>query len=187
MTPIGPTAVEADVEDVHETISRIQVTGPVAVSMRPLRRDDRERENTFVNSLSQRSRYLRLISAVKTLPPSLLEQFMDLDYHRRMALVATTTQGGVEEFVGIARYAAVRDSTTAEIGVTVADAWQRRGIARALVARLLRFAKSCGFERMEGFVLPENEPMLALAREFGFSVHYSADEQLMRIAYELSS
>lgn len=102
MTAIGPTVVEADAEDVHATISRIQVTGPVAVSMSPLRRDDRERENTFVNSLSQRSRYLRLISAVKTLPASLLEQFMDLDYHRRMALVATTTQGGVEEFVGIA-------------------------------------------------------------------------------------
>jgi hypothetical protein len=38
---------------------------------------------------------------------------------------------------------------------------------------------------MEGFVLAENEPMLAFARELGFSVHYSAEEQLMRIAYEL--
>ena len=140
-----------------------------------------------MNSLSQRSRYLRLISAAKTLPPPLLDQFMDVDYDRRMALVATITKGGIEEFVGIARYAAVRDSTTAEIGVTVTDAWQRRGIARALVGRLLRFAKACGFVRMEGFVLPENEPMLALARAFGFSVHYSADEHLMHIEYELSS
>ena len=140
-----------------------------------------------MSSLSQRSRYFRLFSALETLPPRLLDQFMNVDYNRRMALVATTTRDGIEEFVGIARYAAIRDTTTAEIGVTVTDAWQRRGIARALVGRLLRFAKSCGFERIEGFVLSENEPMLALARESGFSVHYSADEHLMHIACELSS
>jgi acetyltransferase len=116
----------------------------------------------------------------------LLAQFMDVDGDRRVALVATTTSAGPEEFVGIARYCAAPGSDTAELGVVVTDAWQRRGIASLLVKPLLRFAKSHGFVRIEGFVLPENVPMLALARKLGFSVDYSSSERLMHIAYGLS-
>jgi acetyltransferase len=158
----------------------------IAVCIRPLRPDDREREIAFGASLSQRSRYLRLLSPLRALPPRLLDQFMNVDGDRRMALVATTTSVGSEEFVGIARYCAASKSTTAELGVAVTDAWQRCGIASLLIKLLLRFAKAHGFDRIEGFVLPENVPMLALARQLGFSVGYSSSERLMHIAYGLS-
>jgi len=167
-------------------ISWTQTIGEIAVCVRPLRPDDREREIAFVASLSQRSRYLRLLTPLRTLPPRLLDQFMSVDGDRRMAFVATTTSAGSEEFVGIARYCAEPGSTTAELGVAVSDAWQRRGIASLLVKPLLRFAKSHGFVRIEGFVLPENVPMLGLARQLGFSVGYSSSERLMHIAYGLS-
>lgn len=167
-------------------VSSIQMVREIAVCIRPLRPDDREREIAFVASLSQRSRYLRLLTPLRTLPPRLLDQFMNVDGDRRMALVATTTSNGSEEFIGVARYCAQPGSTTAELGVAVTDAWQRRGIASLLVKPLLRFAKSHGFVRIEGFVLPENVPMLALARQLGFSVGYSSSERLMHIAYGLS-
>ena len=97
----------------------------VPLHIRPLRPDDREREIAYINGLSERSRYFRLFTPLKFLPRHLLDQLMDIDYRQRMALVATTQQDGVEQFVGVARYCATDEPGTAELGISVGDAWQR--------------------------------------------------------------
>lgn len=167
--------------------SQWQTRDGVAVCIRPLRSDDREREIAFMASLSERTRYLRLLTPLKYLPPHLLDQLMDVDYDRRMAFVATVIKDGIEIFAGIARYGQSLDATTAELGVTVADEWQKRGIASMLIRQVLRFAKWRGFRRIEGLVLRENDRMLALARSAGFTVHYDANDHLVHIAYDLSA
>ena len=151
------------------------------VCIRPLRSDDRVREIAFINSLSERTRFLRLLAPLRFLPPHLLDQFMDVDYHGRMALIASVDNDGVEEFIGVARYGGTDDPITVEIAVTVTDAWQRQGIARVLLAQLMKYAASRGFARMCGFVLPENDGMLALASSLGFNAHYDSVENLMVI------
>jgi RimJ/RimL family protein N-acetyltransferase len=155
------------------------------ICMRPLRPDDREREIAFINGLSERSRYFRLLTPFKFLPPHLVDQLMDIDYAKRMAFVATIAAGADEQFIGIARYGETDQAGVAELGVSVADAWQRTGIAGLLVRHLLRYAQSQGMRRMTGIVLPENVPMLALARSLGFTMTYDPDQHLMTIAREL--
>lgn len=157
------------------------------ITVRPLRREDEQREIAFMASLSERSRFLRLFTPLKFLSPQLLSHFMDVDYDRRMALVATIDDAGKESFVGVARYGATDRAERAELGVTVADTWQRRGIATILVKALMRFAQAHGFRELTGVVLPENHAMLALARSLGFTVEYDAAEHVMRIAYEIVS
>jgi RimJ/RimL family protein N-acetyltransferase len=163
----------------------VQTRDGLSVCIRPLRPDDRQREIEFINSLSERSRYFRLMAPLKFLPPHLLEQLMDIDYGRRMALVATVERGGVEQFVAVARYGATDRPDTAELGITVTDAWQRRGIARLLVAELIRYARSQGFRALTGLVLPENFRMLALAKSLGFTSSYDPAEHAMRISLDL--
>jgi RimJ/RimL family protein N-acetyltransferase len=156
------------------------------VRIRPLRPDDREREIAFLNGLSQQSRYFRLMTPFKFLPPHLVDQLMDIDYAQRMAFVATIPSGGGEEFVGIARYGETDEAEVAELGITVADAWHRTGIARLLVAHLLRFAQWRGIRTMTGIVLPENAPMIALARSLGFSTAFDPDQHLVKIRLDLA-
>ena len=134
------------------------------VTIRPLRPDDEEREIAFIDSLSERSRYFRMFTPLKFLSPQLLSQFMDVDYDRRMALVATVASGDSETFVGVARYGETDRADRAELGITVTDAWQRRGIATILLHGLMRFARRHGFRELTGVVLPENHAMLELAR-----------------------
>lgn len=167
--------------------SQWQTRDGVAVCIRPLRFDDREREIAFMASLSERTRYLRLLTPLKYLPPHLLDQLMDVDYDRRMAFVATVIKDGIEIFAGVARYGESLDTTTAELGVTVADEWQKRGVASRLIRQVLLFAKWRGFRRIEGLVLRENDRMLALARSAGFTMHFNANDHLMHIAYELAA
>lgn len=157
------------------------------VTIRPLRRDDEQREIAFIGSLSERSRYFRMFTPLKFLSPQMLSQFMNVDYDRRMALVATVGSGDKEAFVGVARYAATDRPDRAELGVTVTDAWQHRGIATILIRALMRFARRHGFRELTGVVLPENQAMLELARSLGFTINYDPADQVMKISRDLAS
>ena len=156
------------------------------VCIRPLRADDREREVAFINGLSARSRYFRLFTPLKFLPRHLLDQLMDIDYRQRMALVATTQQGGVEQFVGVARYCETDEPDAAELGISVTDAWQRSGIGSLLLRQLIAYAREQNIRRLIGLVLPDNEPMIALARRHGFTVRYDPAQHLFVMSLELS-
>lgn len=172
--------------DLHsEWTTHAATTDGAALCIRPLRGDDRQREIAFINSMSDETRYLRLHAPLRFLPPHLLDQLMDIDYHRRMAFVATVMNDGVEEFVGLARYGETDEPTVVELGVTVTDAWQRRGVALVLVEQLIRYARWRGFTRMCGFVLPENMRMLEFAHRLGFTAKFNAAENLTHISLPL--
>jgi acetyltransferase len=158
----------------------------VRLCIRPLRPDDREREIEFINSLSERSRYYRLMTPLKFLPPHLLDRLMDIDYDRRMAFVATIEHEGREQFVGIARYGETDRRNCMELGITVTDQWQRRGIAQILVAELTRFARSRGVTCFEGIVLPDNFAMIELAKSLGFHAKHDYAQQVVVITKTLN-
>src|SRR5215831_4598355 len=143
------------------------------ICIRPLRPDDREREVEFIQSLSPETLYLRLFTPLKYLPRHLLDQLMDVDGRRRMAFIATTRLQQNEQIIGISRYGETDDVRSAEIGITVADRWQRQGIATELLKQLFQYARARGLTKLTGLVLPQNIRMLALAHRLGFKSHHA--------------
>ena len=168
-------------------VTQVRTRRGAALCIRPLRADDREREVAFIASLSERSRYFRLFTPLKFLPRHLIDQLMDIDYRQRMAFVATTLQDGVEQFVGVARYGETDQPGTAELGVSVADTWQRCGVASLLVQQLIRYAREHDIGRMTGLVLPDNLPMIALARRLEFTVRYVPGQHMFLMSRDLGS
>src|SRR5262245_34200643 len=132
MASVAVAAVEAlviapvPVELLASWTSQSSTRNGVRLCIRLLRPDDREREIEFINSLSERTRYYRLMTPLKFLPPHLLDRLMDIDYDRRMAFVATAELDGREQFIGIARYGETDRADTVELGITVTDRWQRQ-------------------------------------------------------------
>ena len=96
----------------------------------------------------------------------MLARFTQLDYDRELALVAL--EPGGREFAGEGRYAPNSDGTTAEFALTVADAWQGRGVGRGLLERLCTCARAAGYEALNGHILNANRDMLNLALRLGF-------------------
>lgn len=156
-------------------------TDGTRIRVRLLEPTDRALEVEFLESLSERSRYLRLMTPLRFLSPQLLAQLMDVDGAARAALVATVGDGAAERFIGVARYAATDEAGSAELGITVADRWQRCGIATRLLACLLHYAHRHGIERLIGFVLPDNAGMIALARKTGFGIRFDPATRLIHI------
>ena len=132
--------------------------------MRPIRPDDTERLRAFVDGLSERSRYQRFMQALQRLTPAMLERFTHIDYPRELALVALE----YDTFVAVGRYAPNEDGKTAEFALVTADAWQGRGIGRALLERLCNEARAAGYRALYGHILADNRDMLTLAERLGF-------------------
>ncbi len=137
------------------------------VPVRPMRPEDAALERRFFDSLSEQSRYQRFMQYVPQLTPGMLARFTQLDYDRELALVALDPASG--EFVAVGRYAPNADGITAEFALIVADAWQGKGMGRALLERLCDAARDAGYEALYGHILNANRDMLDLAARLGFA------------------
>jgi acetyltransferase len=136
------------------------------IPVRPMRPEDAELERRFVAGLSERSRFQRFMQHLPQLPPKMLERFTQLDYDRELALVALDPQS--HEFVAVGRYAPNQDGRTAEFALTVADAWQGKGVGRALLDQVCSAARNAGYEALHGHILEGNHDMIDLTRRLGF-------------------
>ncbi len=138
------------------------------LTIRPIRPEDAEGEAGFVRTLSPSGRRFRFMGALKELTPEMLARFVQTDYRREMALIATLSEGGGTVQQGVARYTVNPDGKSCEFAVVVADDQQHRGIGTRLMKALIEAARAHGLERMEGVVLADNAPMLQLTEELGF-------------------
>jgi acetyltransferase len=149
-----------------ELEGRMHLRDGSTLDVRPIRPEDAEFERAFVEKLSPQSRFLRFHSHLMGLQPQALARFTQLDYDRELALVALAPDG--DGFVGVARYAPNADGTTAEFALAIADAWQGRGLGRALLERLCECARAAGYLALDGHILDANADMLDLAKRLGF-------------------
>ena len=154
------------------------------VAVRALRSSDRALEIAFLESLSDRSRYFRLMTPMHHPSPDLLTLLLDVNGESRAALVAMIGVEGDERCIAIARYAHMGGTGSAELGITVTDAWQRRGIASHLIRLLMAHARRNGIVRFVGHVLPDNHAMVALAKKLGFELHFDSATRLFNICIE---
>jgi acetyltransferase len=73
------------------------------------------------------------------------------------------------QMIAIARYATARpEDCSADIAVTVADAWQGRGIGPALTAQVVDRARDNAFASLTATTLESNAPALSLLARLGF-------------------
>ena len=149
-----------------ELEGEIALKDGVRLRVRPIRPVDAPLIVRFFQGLSGRSRYQRFMQHLQQLPPRLLLQFTNVDYERSLALVVLDPEA--RELVAVGRYAPAEDGTNAEFALTVADAWQAKGIGRELLARLCDLARRAGYKALHGRVLDGNREMLELASKLGF-------------------
>lgn len=155
--------------------------------IRPIRPEDGEPLQAFIRDLSERSRYMRFVSVMRELTPRMLARYTQVDYHRELALVATTqvpnpaNRGHPHEIIiGLAHYLRNPDGQGAEYALVIGDHWQRRGLGVNLMRMLIAAARAQQLAYIDGVVLAENRPMLALMTRLGFKVDREPDDPSLR-------
>jgi hypothetical protein len=107
---------------------RVRLRGGSRIVIRPIRPEDGGALRAFITGLRPTSRSMRGFSPN---PAKQIEQLTHVDRHGHEELVAVDPSSN--RVMGLAGYAISRDHPAeANVGLVVADAWQRRGVGTAL-------------------------------------------------------
>jgi len=154
------------------------------VLIRPIHPQDSAAERAFIESLSLEARRYRFLGSMGRPSDRLIEQLTDIDYRHEMAFVAVVQEDAHEKIVGVSRYSTDQEGHNCECAVTVADAWQNKGLGTLLMKHLIEVARGNGIQRMYSIDSVENVEMTDLAKHLGF--HTRRDpEDVRQVLHEL--
>jgi len=115
-------------------------------------------------------------------------RFTQIDYNREMALIITDADKvpGEAEMYGAVHLHADPDDERAEYSIIVRHDLTRQGLGRLLMEHVIDYARDRGIGEIEGDVLRENQPMLALCSQLGFEQHTDTeDRDIVRVVLTL--
>ncbi len=135
------------------------------VSLRPALAEDRRPVEDYLIGLSDESRRLRFGSASVDVG-EIAGRVVSGNDDEHLALLAWHGGGG-GSVVGGAQYFRLGGSR-AEVSLSVADAYQGRGLGTLLLTRLASAAEREGIERFVAYVAPANHRMIDVFRDCGF-------------------
>jgi acetyltransferase len=154
------------------------------IRLRPVRPEDEPLLQDLAAHMNADDLRLRFFTPMTALPHQLLARLSQLDYDRAMALIARPAVEGTA--LGVVRFAADPDNRRAEFAVSIRSDWKGRGLGYLLMTRIIEIARRRRVGEIFGEVLRENEPMLRLARDLGFSVATHPQEaHLLRLTKPL--
>ena len=113
-----------------------------------------------------------------------MARLTQVDYDREMAFVAVRDTTG--EITGVVRLVCEPNGRSAEFAVIVQADMKGRGLASALMHRVIDWGRQKGLSEITGQILADNAPMLAFIRHLGFTVHRMPDDpEVMESRLEL--
>jgi RimJ/RimL family protein N-acetyltransferase len=142
----------------------VELRDEMRIGVRPIEPADRERLHRAFHRLSPESRYRRFFAPLTNLSERDLTYLTEIDHHDHEALAALDP--ATDEIVGVARYVRGDEPHLAEASIVVADDWQHRGVATALLERLAPLAREAGITHFVALVLSENRDAIELFRHF---------------------
>jgi acetyltransferase len=147
------------------------------VIVRPIRPEDEAQHLAFLQKLDPEDVRLRVFYSRRSIERTELARLTQIDYGREMAFIATTRDAnGQEETLAAVRAISDPDNDSAEFGITVRSDVKGGGLGKRLMNKLIAYQRAQGTRWLVATVLQENDRMLKLAHELGFSVVKPAPE-----------
>jgi acetyltransferase len=161
------------------------------IHLRPIRPEDEPLMVEFHKTLSERSvimRYTQPITLDQRVTHQRLTRICFIDYGREMALVVTRQRKPVPEIIAVGRLGRIRGTRDAQFSLLVSDAWQKKGLGRITLQRLIEVAKAeRNIDRIEGDMLNDNTGMIAICKEAGFVLSKDDDDKMIHAVLEVRS
>lgn len=134
--------------------------------LRPVRTGDTGAVRDFLAGLSPETAYRRFFTGIGSPGPALVRRMVATEPGRRAVVVAVVGA----EVVGLADTVVLDGGRAVELGVVVADRWQRRGLGRPLCAAALAPAVAAGVPLLRAHTQPDNARVARMLRR-GWPAH----------------
>jgi RimJ/RimL family protein N-acetyltransferase len=155
------------------------------IEIRALRPDDREDMLAAIGRTSAQSLQRRFFVPKRGFSEQEVSFFMNIDFDDHVALIARIDENGRPVIAGGGRYIMTQPGQ-AELAFVVIDAFQGKGIAKALLRHLIAIAREARLQELTAEVLPENAAMLKVFSGLGFRAAASRDPQLRHLVLRLT-
>jgi len=160
------------------------------VTIRPIRPEDEPAMVRFHETLSERTVYLRyfhLMNLEQRTTHERLTRICFIDYDREMALVAErrNPETGEPEILGVGRMTKLHGTKDAEVAVLISDKYQRRGLGKELLARLMIVGAGENLDRLTADILPDNRDVMRVCEKLGFSLKHSLEDEVVHAEFKL--
>ena len=173
MRSARPRYIPLPYQDAPESGRLILRDGSTA-TVRKTRPDDKEALTAFFDSLSDQSKIQRFFGR-STPGTRFIESFCNSSNPRAaFSLVVIRLAESKARIIAAGSYIG-RNETTAEIALSVDDAFQGKGIGTLLLERLALLAVANGFRRFWAVTHLENKAMLDVFRDSGFECRTRTD------------
>lgn len=189
----------------------IMLRDGAVLRMRALEASDREGLIALFNRCSPETIRYRFLRLLTSLPDSLLNQLIEVDGKRHVALVVIQGEGAEERIVAVGRYiaeppepkrgaggarGAVPDAVdavsddaapeVAEVSFLVEDSMQKRGIGTILLDALAEIAREHNIKRFAADVLADNRTMLSVFRKAGYAVSSNVSYGVTHLEFSIA-
>lgn len=158
------------------------------ITIRPIRPHDEPLLRAFHATLSESSvyrRYAHVVHFEQRVAHQRLMRSCCIDYDREMALVALIDDSPRPAIIAVGRLIKTHDGDEAEFALVVSDEFQRRGIGRELLRRLIDIGRRERVPRIVGHILAENSAMQHVCKQLGFRIAYEADGSMVDAIIDL--
>jgi acetyltransferase len=153
--------------------------------LRPIKPEDENMWLEMFKSFSEETVRFRFFRIIKDTPHEVRTRYVNIDYDREIGIVAEINDHGKKRILGVARLIAEpAHKGEAEFALVVTDEWQRQGLGSEFLNYLIEIAKDKNLAKINGVVLKDNYPMIALCREKGFRFS-EGDPGEYKVAYDL--
>lgn len=154
------------------------------VGIRPISERDAELEFEFLSGLSPEARSLRFLGLIREPSIEVARELTQLDPASEAAVIAVVPHEGRERQIGAAQFHVSPQGDACDCSVTVADAWQKRGVGTLLMHYLIEAARRRGIQHMQAFAPAPSESRRRLASRLGFQRCLDPDDPAVT-AYRL--
>ena len=140
------------------------------VLLRSITSKDKRIEKELIDGLSVQSSRYRFFHVIKEANEEMVNKFCDIDYHNEIAIIAEYNSNDKKQNVGVVRLFIDPGQQTGEFAILVADNFQNSGLGTKFMETLIDLGGKKGLKSIYGIVLADNNRMLTLVKEFGFTV-----------------
>ena len=148
--------------------------------LRPITPSDVDAVHRFHAGQSDESIYMRFFAPLRQLSDRDVTRFTNVDYHDRVALVATVRG----DIIGIGRYDRITP-TSAEVAFNISDRYQGKGIGSVLLEHLAVIAWESGVEEFTAEVLPQNRKMISVFSDAGYEVSRHFEDGVVSLTFQI--
>jgi acetyltransferase len=165
-------------------VSPWKLTDGTDVLLRPIKSEDEPMIAEMLATMSEESLHDRFYEGVPEFTHNRLVRFTNIDYERELAIIAELTTKGGKRIIGVGRLIGDPERGEGEFTVIVHDKFHGRGLGYKLVDLVIGIAEERGFKRLVGTISADNQRMLDLVEELGFSA-VSTEDGVTRVRLDL--